>query len=283
MKAARAGIALAAACLFLSAGSTALAKSKKRKHHPHKSQRQPRQIDEGGGPEAEGRAHLKRANALADKGDCQTAIDEYTKAYELLHDPVVLFNRAECFRIVGDADTAVDDYREFLEKVPSAPNRAAIEAKIAAIEGAKPPRAPAAEAKPKVPPPPAAEAKPKVPPPPVAEAKPKAPPPPVAETRPKAPPPAVAPPPPVEVAPPPIAPPVVVAPPAPPASPEPAPQPAATVHRTAPHQEAGRSGTRPWVWVALSVLAVGVGVAGYLVFRPHDQPPPDTALGNYRF
>jgi len=234
MKAARAGIALAAACLFLSAGSTALAKSKKRKHHPHKSQRQPRQIDEGGGPEAEGRAHLKRANALADKGDCQTAIDEYTKAYELLHDPVVLFNRAECFRIVGDADTAVDDYREFLEKVPSAPNRAAIEAKIAAIEGAKPPRAPAAEAKPKVPPPP-------------------------------------------------IAPPVVVAPPAPPASPEPAPQPAATVHRTAPHQEAGRSGTRPWVWVALSVLAVGVGVAGYLVFRPHDQPPPDTALGNYRF
>jgi hypothetical protein len=37
------------------------------------------------------------------------------------------------------------------------------------------------------------------------------------------------------------------------------------------------------VWVALSVLAVGAGVAGFLVFRPHDQPPPDTALGNYRF
>ena len=263
MKAARAGIALVAACLFLSAGSTAFAKSKKRKHHTtHKSHRQPRQIDEGGGPEAEGRAHLKRANALADKGDCQTAIDEYTKAYELLHDPVVLFNRAECFRIVGDADTAVDDYREFLEKVPSAPNRAAIEAKIAALEGSKVPRAPAAEAKPKAPPP-------------------------VAEVKPKAPPPAVvAPPPPVAVAPPPTAPPpppVVVAPPAPPASPEPAPQPAVTVHRTAPHAEAGRSGTRPWVWVALSVLAVGVGVAGYLVFRPHDQLPPDTALGNYRF
>jgi hypothetical protein len=37
------------------------------------------------------------------------------------------------------------------------------------------------------------------------------------------------------------------------------------------------------VWIALSVLAVGVGAAGYVVVRPHEQPPPETALGNYRF
>ena len=62
------------------------------------------------------------------------------------------------------------------------------------------------------------------------------------------------------------------------------PEPAVAVRRAAPPADAARTGgTRPWVWVALSVLAVGAGVAGFLVFRPHDQPPPDTALGNYRF
>ena len=82
---------------------------------------------------AEGRSHLKRANALAGEGDCEAAIEEYTKAYDMLDDPVVLFNRGECYRRTGDCDNAVDDYREFLEKVPSAPNRADIEAKIAIL------------------------------------------------------------------------------------------------------------------------------------------------------
>ena len=46
----------------------------------------------------------------------------------------MLFNRGECYRRTGDSDNAVDDYREFLEKVPNAPNRADIEAKIVALE-----------------------------------------------------------------------------------------------------------------------------------------------------
>jgi hypothetical protein len=50
-------------------------------------------------------------------------------AYELLEDPVVLFNRGECYRRTGDADKAVADYRAFLDKVPQARNRADIEAK----------------------------------------------------------------------------------------------------------------------------------------------------------
>ena len=117
-RAARAGIALAAACFCLTASGSAFAKSKKHKHHEHKSHhRHPPHQHEAGGSDEAGKAHLKRANALADKGDCQSAIDEYTKAYELLNDPVVLFNRGECFRRVGDTDPAIDDYREFLEKV----------------------------------------------------------------------------------------------------------------------------------------------------------------------
>ena len=294
-RAARAGIALAAACLCLDATSVAFAKSKKQKHHEKKSHhRHHRGEDEAAsGPEA-GKAHLKRANALADKGDCQSAIDEYTKAYQLLNDPVVLFNRGECFRRVGDADPAIDDYREFLEKVPNAPNRAAIEEKIAALEAAggrqppaktPPPPATAAKTPPpppaKTPPPPPPATAAKTPPPPPATAV-KAPPPPPA-TAAKAPPPK-----PAEVQPPPAPPPpppVVVAPP-PPAlpPPEPTPAPAVVTRRAPPPAEATSSGgTRPWVWVALSVLAVGAGAAGFLLFRPHDQTPPDTALGNYRF
>jgi tetratricopeptide (TPR) repeat protein len=270
-RAARAGIALAAACFCLSASGSAFAKSKKHKRHERGSHRhQPRQPEAGGADD--GKAHLKRANALADKGDCQSAIDEYTKAYELLSDPVVLFNRGECFRRVGDTDPAIDDYREFLEKVPNAPNRAAVEAKIAALET---PQSATAKSPPPVakspPPPPVAKSPPpvaKAPPPPVASS-----PPPPPEMQPVAPPP----PPPMRAG--------------PPTAPTPTPplaetsrEPAVAVRTVAPPAEAGRTaGTRPWVWVALSVLAVGAGAAGFLVFRPHDQAPPDTALGNYRF
>ena len=90
-------------------------------------------------PLAEGRSHLKKANALAGEGDCAAAIDEYTAAYEKLEDPVVLFNRGECYRRTGDADKAVADYRAFLDAVPHAPNRADINAKIAKLA---PPPAP---------------------------------------------------------------------------------------------------------------------------------------------
>ena len=135
-----AAIALAAVCFCLGASGAAFAKSKKHKHRTHKSHHRTASTRRAA-PTAEGRAHLKRANALAGEGDCQAAIDEYTKAYELLDDPVVLFNRGECFRRIGDAEPPIDDYREFLEKVPNAPNRADIEAKIAALEAPEPPRA----------------------------------------------------------------------------------------------------------------------------------------------
>ena len=260
-RAARAGIALAAACFCLTASGSAFAKSKKHKHREHKShhRHQPSQ-HEAGGPDEDGKAHLKRANTLADKGDCQSAIDEYTKAYELLNDPVVLFNRGECFRRVGDTDPAIDDYREFLEKVPNAPNRAAIEAKIAAMETPEPPVAKAPPPVAKAPPAPAAKSPP--PPAPVAQAPP---------------------PPEPQQAPPPPRPEIASAPPPPLA--ETKPEPTVAVRRAAPPADAGRTGggTRPWVWVALSVVAVGASVAGFVVFRPHDQAPPDTALGNYRF
>ena len=146
-------------------------KSQRHRHHTGARRTASTRPERVGG---RGPSHLKRANALAGDGDCAAAIEEYTKAYELLGDPVVLFNRGECYRRTGDSENAVDDYREFLEKVPNAPNRADIEAKIVALEAPEPAaRTSAADAK--APPPlkPAATpapraAEPRRPPPPAA-------------------------------------------------------------------------------------------------------------------
>src|SRR5215471_9632649 len=88
--------------------------------------------------------HLKRANALAGQGKCVAAVREYTAAYASLEDPVVLFNRADCYRRLGQNEKAAADYRAFLEGFPNASNRADIEARIAALEKPAPQPLPAA-------------------------------------------------------------------------------------------------------------------------------------------
>jgi hypothetical protein len=230
----RAAVALAVVCGFcLGAVSDTSARSRR---HRHQHKRSPK-VEPGGGSASEGRSHLKRANALAGEGDCAAAIEEYTKAFEMLNDPVVLFNRAECYRRTGDGESAVDDYRAFLEKVPNAANRADIEAKIVALDAPEPTQREKPAEEP-VPPPKAVEAPPPPAPQPV--------PPPALATANK-------------------------------------PEPAVTIRRASHEEDAGPSGgSRPWVWVALSVLVVGAAIAGYILFRPHDQAPPESALGNYR-
>jgi hypothetical protein len=85
-------------------------------------------------PEAEARKHARKANHLADINKCKLAIPEYNKALRLLREPTLLFNRAECHRRTGDAAKAVADYRKFLDQMPGAPNRAQVEAQIAALD-----------------------------------------------------------------------------------------------------------------------------------------------------
>jgi len=245
----RAVIALAAIGCCLGATSAVQARTKKKREHHHHHQRKSHGRHAGGGAMSEGKAHLKRANELAGDDDCKAAIEEYTKAFELLDDPTVLFNRAECYRRIGEDEHAADDYHGFLDRVPKAPNRPEIEAKIAALQAPEPP----AREKP-------AETAPPPPPPPPKEA----------EARP------VTPPPPPEPAP---APP----PPAPP-PPEAKPEPVLTLRRAAVADDAGPAhGTRPWVWVALAVLVAGAAVGGYFMIRPRPEAPPESALGNYRF
>jgi hypothetical protein len=259
----RAAIALAVVSCCLTASRTAPAKSTKHhhRHHHHHHRGSHDREGSGGGSTAEGRDQLKRANALADDGDWDGAIAAYTKAYELLDDPVILFNRGECYRRKGEGEKAADDYHAFLDKVPNAPNRAAIEAKIVALEAPEP----AGRTKTAASAPPAAkkeaEARTPTPPPAKKEAEARTPPPPAprleAEARPAPPPPAPA--------------------------PEEKPEPAVTISHAAPQQSGQPGGSRPWVWVALSVLVAGAAAGGYLMLRPRQETPPDSALGNYRF
>jgi tetratricopeptide (TPR) repeat protein len=84
---------------------------------------------------AAGRKHAAKANHLAAQNKCKSAVVEFTKAYKLLKDPALLFNRAECYRKIGKDSQAVKDYAQFLTEMPKAPNRSTIEARIASLRG----------------------------------------------------------------------------------------------------------------------------------------------------
>lgn len=203
---------------------------------------------------AEGRAHLRKANALAGNDRCEAAIKEYNLAYDRLHDPVVLFNRAECYRRIGEDASAAADYRAFLAAVPGAPNRAAIEAKIASVtasvEGGSPSgtAAPAGHT---------SSAASKL----VGPAN---------ATQPN------------------LTPPGLVSPPAsssPEANGATTPLVAAPTSDEAPpppSADAGRAGN-VWIWAALGAAVAGGAVGAYLVLRTPGASAPSTELGNYRF
>jgi hypothetical protein len=85
---------------------------------------------------ASGRKHAAKANQLAAKNKCKSAVVEFTKAYQSLKDPTILFNRAECQRKLSNNADALMDYELFLAEMPAAPNRASVEARIAALREA---------------------------------------------------------------------------------------------------------------------------------------------------
>jgi tetratricopeptide (TPR) repeat protein len=229
---------------------------------------------------AEGRYHLKKANALAGQNECEAAVREYTAAYEKLHDPVVFFNRAECYRRMGENAKAAADYRAFLKGFPAAHNRAEIEGRIAALERpsssarAEPEAAPPVVATPPPPRPPPPAAKP--PPPPAA--KPPPPPKPAETAERERPQPKLEP----------WTPPLAAEPEAAPVAPrETQPEaPLVRVPQTAAakaDQEEKPGRARWWVWATVAGLLVAGGAAGYLLLRPHGQSVPPTDLGSYRF
>jgi tetratricopeptide (TPR) repeat protein len=83
---------------------------------------------------AAGRVHAQKAATLAEQGKCKAAVIEYTKAYDVLKDPAILFNRAECQRKLGHIEPALSDYEHFLAELPKAPNRSNVESRIVELK-----------------------------------------------------------------------------------------------------------------------------------------------------
>jgi tetratricopeptide (TPR) repeat protein len=229
-----------------------------------------------------GRRHVKKASSLAGSNRCRAAIPEYTKAFELLKDPAILFNRAECYRRLHENQKAVADYRRFLVELPTAPNRAQVEARIAELAPPAPSTPPATPIGT-----PAAQpaATPVSAPAPVVEAPTPAATP-VARTDDTA---------------------ATVAassagvdgtPPAPPAAataaaaatPTMAPTPVSpalgALDQALPPEDSGADGSvvsRWWFWTAVAAVLVGGAVATYFILESSETETPPTALGNYRF
>ncbi len=67
-------------------------------------------------------------------GDFAEAAARFEEAFKLSADPTHLFNLAQAQRLAGDCDAARASYREYLARVPEAPNRADVEEKLAALE-----------------------------------------------------------------------------------------------------------------------------------------------------
>jgi hypothetical protein len=82
-----------------------------------------------------GRKHAAKANQLAAKNKCKSALPEFNRAYRTLKDPTLLFNRAECLRKLGRDLEALRDYEQFLAEMPGTPNRATVESRIMALRG----------------------------------------------------------------------------------------------------------------------------------------------------
>jgi tetratricopeptide (TPR) repeat protein len=203
---------------------------------------------------AEGRQHARKGAKLLEAGKCRPAIKEFTAAYQLLGDPAVLFNRAECLRKLGERPAALVDYRQFLIAMPNAPSRKLVESRIAELDPSAPPPTP------DPPPPPAAVVLSSIPDAGAA---------PLVE----------------EVAPPDAAPPAL-------ATVEPlprAPLPATPIMRldeTAGPEpvHAKSSSSTGWIWFGAVVAVVAAGAtAGWLFYGRTRTDLPTSSLGNYRF
>lgn len=71
-----------------------------------------------------------------DDGRFEEALEYFERAHELSGRSMILFNIGSALDRLRRDPEAADAYREYLDRVPSAPNRAEVEARLAAIERA---------------------------------------------------------------------------------------------------------------------------------------------------
>ncbi len=80
------------------------------------------------------RQHYQTGQKKFDAGDLQGAILSFAAADALVPSPLLSYNIAICHERLGDPDAAIRRYEEYLRRRPDAPNRAEIEARMAALE-----------------------------------------------------------------------------------------------------------------------------------------------------
>jgi hypothetical protein len=83
---------------------------------------------------ARARARYSRGEQLFDAGNYRGAITEFSAAEKLAPSPINGFNIALCHERLGEVDQALAGYRAYLRALPDASNRAAVEARIQALE-----------------------------------------------------------------------------------------------------------------------------------------------------
>jgi len=83
------------------------------------------------------RQYVDAGLAAKDSGDYDTAIDLYAKAYELVPNPLLVFNMAEANRLAGRVDEALKQYTDYLSRDPKGIRAQAARDEIERIEAAK--------------------------------------------------------------------------------------------------------------------------------------------------
>jgi len=77
---------------------------------------------------------FKKSEQSYRDGRFQEAVDLLTEAYRLDPKPVLLYNMARAYEGLGDNPRALDAYRRYLQSEPHAPDRGALEQRIATLE-----------------------------------------------------------------------------------------------------------------------------------------------------
>jgi tetratricopeptide (TPR) repeat protein len=101
----------------------------------------PRSARAAGAATRAAKEHYEKAEVAYKLGRFGEALAEYGLAYEAKHLPGLLFNIAQCHKMLGDHEKAVFFYESFLREKPDAPNRALVESLLAesreALESAR--------------------------------------------------------------------------------------------------------------------------------------------------
>lgn len=80
------------------------------------------------------RDHFDRGTRLYDLAQYADAAKEYEAAYKAKPDPALLFNCGQAYRGAGEPGKAIGFFKSFLRRMPDAPNRVEVEARISELE-----------------------------------------------------------------------------------------------------------------------------------------------------